>query len=420
MAKLTKRVVDAAAADASAAILWDDEVKGFGLRVSPGGSKSYILNYRAGRSRNAPQHRITIGKHGSPWTPELARREARRLLGTIAAGDDPAAARKAEARTMTLAALTELYLAEGVGHKKPATLKADRGRIKNHIVPLLGKVRIDHITRADVERMVRDVTAGRTAARVPPKPHRGKLVQGGRGTAAQALAVLGAVMSFAVARGLRDDNPVRGVKKPPTRRLERFLSEAEIARLGVALEAETKTTGAYPAAAIRLLLLTGCRRSEILGLRWEWIDFERAMIFLPDSKTGQKPVYLSAPARDVLVKLPRQVSNPHVVCGHRDGGAYAGLDHVWRRVRRVAELSGVRLHDLRHSFASIGAAGNNSLLILGKLLGHRHAATTERYSHLSADPMRQAAEAIGQRINTALTAKGDASDANVRRLRGSA
>jgi hypothetical protein len=142
------------------------------------------------------------------------------------------------------------------------------------------------------------------------------------------------------------------------------------------------------------------------------------MIFLPDSKTGRKPVYLNAPALEVLEKLPRQLGNPHVVCGRRDGSAYAGLHKVWCRVRTAAALSGVRLHDLRHSFASIGAAGNNSLLILGKLLGHRHAATTERYSHLSADPMRQAAEAIGRRISTALAGESDPSDTNVRRLRG--
>jgi integrase len=278
-------------------------------------------------------------------------------------------------------------------------------------------LRIDRIARADVERMVRDVTAGRTAAKKPLKPYRGTLARGGLGTAAQALAVLGAVMSFAIARGLREDNPVRGVKKPPTRRMERFLSEAEIARLGEALDAEARATiDPYPAAAIRLLLMTGCRRSEILGLRWDWIDFERAMIFLPDSKTGRKTVYLNAPALDVLAKLPRQVGNPHVICGCRDGHAFVGLGKVWRRVTCAADLSGVRLHDLRHSFASIGAASNNSLLILGKLLGHRHAATTERYSHLSADPMRQAAEAIGQRIKTALAGSSGASSANVRRL----
>lgn len=402
MVKLTKRVVDAADAKGGAAIIWDDEVKGFGLRVAPGGTKSYVLSYRAGRGRNAAQHRITIGKHGSPWTPEMARREALRLLGEVAKGGDPAEARKAAARTMTLAELCSLYLAEGASHKKPATLKSDRGRIANHILPVLGRMRIDRIARADVERMVRDVTAGKTAA--PTRCQgRGRAVAGGRGTAAQALAVLGAVMSFAVARELREENPARGVRKPPARRMERFLSEVEIARLGVALDAEAAATGdPYPSAAIRLLLFTGCRRSEILGLRWEWIDFERAMIFLPDSKTGRKPVYLNAPALDVLANLPRQAGNPHVICGHRDARAYVGLDRVWRRVRGAAGLSSVRLHDLRHSFASIGAAGGNSLLILGKLLGHRHTATTERYSHLSADPMRQAAEAIGGRIAAAM------------------
>jgi integrase len=140
------------------------------------------------------------------------------------------------------------------------------------------------------------------------------------------------------------------VKKLPLRRIERFLSEVEIARLGEALNAEVKATNdPYPAAAIRLLLLTGCRRSEILGLRWEWIDFEREMIFLPDSKTGRKPVYLNAPALEVLERLPEQLGNPHVICGHRAGRAYPGLHKVWRRVRTAAGLPGVRLHDLRHN-----------------------------------------------------------------------
>lgn len=401
--RITKRVVDAAHAGESAAILWDDEVKGFGLRITPSGVKSYVLNYRAGRGRNAPARRITIGKHGSPWTPESARREAMRLLGEIAAGLDPSEARKTAARAITLSALCDLYLTEGVAHKKPATLKSDEGRIRNHILPLLGRLRIDKIDRTDVERMARDVTAGRTAAPAPQRPGRGRVAQGGRGTAGQALAVLGAVMAFAMARGLIDANPVRGVKKPPIRKMERFLSEAEIARLGEALEAEATASGdPYPAAAIRLLLLTGCRRSEILGLRWEWIDRERAMIFLPDSKTGRKPVYLNAPALAVLANLPRILGNPHVIAGHRDASAYVGLDKVWRRVRAAAGLLGLRLHDLRHSFASIGAAGGNSLLVLGKLLGHRNAATTERYSHLSADPMRAATEAIGRRIEAAM------------------
>ncbi len=333
----------------------------------------------------------------------------KRLLGEVAKGDNPAEARKAKARAMMLADLCELYFTEGTSHKKPATLRADRGRIRNHILPLLGGLRIDQITRADVERMVRDVTAGKTAAPPLKRPSRGRLAQGGRGTASQALAVLGAVMSFAVGRGLRDDNPVRGVKKPPVRKMERFLSDSEIARLADALDQETARTGdPYPATAIRLLLLTGCRRSEILGLRWEWVDFERAMVVLPDSKTGRKVVYLNAPALEALAKLPRQLGNPYVICGHTEGSAHVGLDKVWRRVRAAAALPGVRMHDLRHSFASIGASAGMGLPIVGKLLGHAQPVTTARYAHLSDDPVRRAAEAIGSRIAAAMTRQEDA------------
>lgn len=407
MAKLTKRVVDAAE---TPGIIWDDELRGFGLRTFSGGAKSYVLSYRAGRGRNAPQHRITIGQHGA-LTPDQARREAKRLLGSIASGSDPAEARKAEARQMTLAALCDLYLAEGCGHKKPATIKADRARVRNHIVPTLGKLRIDRITRADVERMVRDVTAGKTAAPVPDKRPLGKLAQGGRGTAAQALAVLGAVLSFAVDRGLLDANPVRGVRKPPTRKMQRFLSAAELARLGEALDAEARASGPYGAAAIKLLIMTGARRGEILGLRWDMIDVHRAMIFLPDSKTGAKPIYLNAPALALLAELPRQHGNPFVICGARDGAALVGLDKVWARVTKAAALPGVRLHDLRHSFASVGAAGGNSLPIIGALLGHKHAMTTQRYAHVSADPVRAAGDAIAQRIAAALSGKSGGEDA---------
>jgi integrase len=402
LAKVTKRVVDAAKAGVRVRIIWDEALKGFGLRVTPAGAKSYVVQYRVGRGRNAPSRRITIGRR----TPELARKEAQRLLGKVAAGSDPAEARKAEARGMTIAELCDLYLAEGVGHKKPSTIKNDRSRMEHHIRPLIGRLRLDKITRAEIERMQRDITTGKTAARPPEERRQGGIVHGGPGTAAQAIAVLGAVMSFAVSRGLRDDNPVRGVKKAPTRKMERFLSETEIARLAEALDQETARTGdPYPAAAIKLLLFTGCRRSEIMTLRWADVDFERAFLVLPDSKTGRKVVYLNAPALAALADLPRQMGNPHVICGHREGARYVGLDKVWQRVRNAARLDGVRLHDLRHSFASIGAGAGLGLPIVGKLLGHTQSATTQRYAHLADDPLRRAAEAIGSHIAAAMEQK---------------
>lgn len=218
------------------------------------------------------------------------------------------------------------------------------------------------------------------------------------------------LLSFAVKRGLRNDNPARGIKKPPIRKMERFLSEPEIARLAAAIEAEAQRSGSpYPAAAIKLLLFTGCRRGEILSLHWEHVDFERQCLRLPDSKTGAKVVYLSLPALEILQGLPRIVGNCHVIAGTKDSSPLSGLDKVWYRVRGAAKLSGVRLHDLRHSFASIGILGGLSLPLIGALLGHKHASTTARYAHLSADPIRAATETVGARITAAIAQRDNRS-----------
>ena len=214
---------------------------------------------------------------------------------------------------------------------------------------------------------------------------------------------MGTLLAFAVHRGLRKDNPAHGVKKPAIRKMERFLSETEIARLAAALEEQANASGnPYPAAAIKLLLLTGCRRSEILGLQWQQVDFERQCLRLPDSKTGAKVVYLNAPAIAVLQGLPRVEDNPHVIVGTLQGAALVGIDKIWFSVRKRAGLDDVRLHDLRHSFASVGVIGGLSLPVIGALLGHKHAMTTARYAHLSADPIRAANEAVGAQIAAAM------------------
>jgi integrase len=408
--KITKSAVDTLAPkDGTEVVLWDQEVRGFGIRARASGAKTYILHYRTGLGRAAPLRKLTIGKHGSPWTPNLARIEAKRLLGLVASGEDPAERRANERKALTLAELCDLYLAEGATHKKPSTLKADVARIAHHIKPLLGRMRVDKIARADIERMLIDVKVGKTAA-TPKKGGRrpGSIVTGGSGVAAQCVALLSTLLAFAVSRGLRSDNPARGVKKPPVRKMERFLSEEEIARLAVALTTEaSRTQNPYPAAAIRLLLLTGGRRGEILGLQWQHVDFEQRCLRLPDSKTGAKVVYLNPPALEVLVSLPRMQGNPYVFPGKAQRALLGGIDKVWFRVRASAGLQGVRLHDLRHSFASMGVAGGLSLPIIGALLGHKHPATTGRYAHLSADPVRAANDIIGMRIAAAMNHRSD-------------
>jgi integrase len=410
--KITKRAVDALVPKNGAeVVLWDQEVRGFGIRARVGGAKTYILHYRARTGRGAALRKLTIGKHGSPWTPNMARTEAKRLLGLIASGEDPAERRATERKALTLAELCDLYLVEGTTHKKPSTLKADLGRIVHHIKPLLGRVRVDKVARADIERLLIDVKAGKTAAPKEGERKPGSIATGGSGVAAQCVALMSTLLAFAVARGLRPDNPARGVKKPPVRKLERFLSEDEIARLAVALDAESNRTGnPYPAAAIKLLLLTGGRRGEILGLQWQQVDFERQCLRLPDSKTGAKIIYLNAPALEVLAGLPRTESNPHVTPGKYEVAPIGGIDKVWFRVRTAAGLQGVRLHDLRHSFASMGVAGGLTLPIIGALLGHKHPTTTGRYAHLSADPLRAANDLVGLRIAAAMKRTSDLDD----------
>jgi integrase len=418
--KITKSAVDALAPSGAEVVLWDQEVRGFGIRARAGGAKTYILHYRTGSGRAAPLRKLTIGKHGSPWTPDMARIEAKRLLGLVASGEDPADRRANERKALTLAELCDLYLAEGATHKKASTLKADVARVAHHIKPLLGQMRVDKVARADIERVLTDVKAGKTAAPTPKKGERrrpGSIVTGGSGVAAQCVALLSTLLAFAVSRGLRSDNPARGIKKPPVRKMERFLSEEEIARLAAALATESSRTGnPYPAAAIRLLLLTGGRRGEILGLRWPHVDFEQRYLRLPDSKTGAKVVYLNPPALEALARLPHVEGNPYVFPGKAERTPLGGIDKVWFRVRALAGLEGVRLHDLRHSFASMGVAGGLSLPIIGALLGHKHPATTGRYAHLSADPVRAANDVIGMRIAAAMNDRSDVEDRSGKKI----
>ena len=393
--KITKRTVDSLKAGD---VVWDGDVRGFGVRCQRR-DKTYVLKCRyQGRQRW-----LTIGKHGSPWTPEKARKEAVRLLGLIASDKDPAQARDEAKNDLTVTELCDLYVAEGCSLKKPSTIANDRGRIERHIKPLLGRKHCRHVTKGDVEQMRNNIAAGKTAADIKTGGYGRAIVTGGKGTANKAVSLLGAIFSFAVDRRIRPDNPAHGVRMYPNKRHERFLSPAELTRLGQALtEAESNGTNPFAIAAIRLLLLTGARRGEILSLRWENVDFDRAYLRLLDSKTGQKLIPLGAPALSVLEALPQVSVNPHVLPGGREGQPLVNIAKVWRAVRQAAGLDDVRLHDLRHSFASVGAAGGDSLLVIGKVLGHRDIATTARYAHLADDPLRTAADRISKTIAAAM------------------
>jgi integrase len=389
----------------------------------PKHAKSFVLKYRAGSGRGAPTRRITIGNVGK-LTPDQARVFARKALGAVAHGCDPAAERAAERRATTLRELSELFLGEHVEAKrKPSTAALYRDILYRLVLPELGKRRAETITTNEFARLhlgMRD------------HPYQ----------ANRTLAVGGSLYAFAEKRKILPlgTNPIRGIEKYPERGRERFLSIAELTRLGEAIrEGETvgipyevdetnpkakhtpkpkkrrPVIGPHAAAALRLLIFTGARLREILGLRWEWVDLERGVLLLPDSKTGKKSIVLNAPAMKVLAELPRL--GAYVIAGQSAGtdeeAPRPDLNRPWRAVARRAGLNGVRLHDLRHTHASFGAGAGLGLPIIGKLLGHAHPTTTARYAHLDFDPLRRASEHIGSHLAAAMGETSNESAATV-------
>jgi integrase len=396
---ITKRTVDALK---PGEVLWDDEVRGFGVRCQTK-TKTYVLKYRfKGRQRW-----MTIGRHGSPWTVQTARQEAQRLLGDLHSGIDVASLRDHDRRQPTIEDLCNRFIEDYANqHKKPRSVKSDRSNAQNHVIPLLGHLRVKDVTRADIEAFKLAVTNGKTANLATEQARRyrgGNVVKGGSGAANRCLALLSKMFNMAEAWGLRDENtnPVRLVKKYAENKRQRFLSPPEIQQLLATLKVEEQagTTNTYAIAAIRLLLFTGARLGEILSLQWQQIHFDHEIAILPDSKTGERVLYLNEPSIALLRKLPRVAGNPYVIIGKHAGKPLNNLRKPWHIIRRKAGLADVRLHDLRHSFASTAAANGASLMMIGKLLGHTQVQTTARYSHLVADPVREVANSVGKAIN---------------------
>ena len=401
--KLSTRTVTNAQPDEKDIFLWDSELKGFGLKVTPAGSKVYIVQYRVG-GRGSPTKRFTIGKHGAPWTTDKARAKAKVILGDVADGNDPQQRKAADRKAMTVADLCDKYLKEGCATKKDSTIATDRGRIERHIKPLLGRKRVKDLTANDIRRFMADIADGKTSQTVKTGKFGLARVTGGKGTATRTVGLLGGIFSFAVADGIIERNPVQGVKRYADKRNERYLSLSELTRLGETLvQAEADGEHPYAIQSIRLLLLTGCRKSEILSLKWHEVDFGLGCLRLDDSKTGQKIVPLGAPALKVLADLPRIAGSEFVFPSLKSDGHYVGLPKAWLRIRAKAALEGVRLHDLRHSFASVGAGAGMGLQIVGKLLGHADPKTTARYAHIADDPARVAADRISGAIAQAIT-----------------
>jgi integrase len=421
MPKITKRVVDAAAVERGGKdlFIWDTEIKGFGLKVTGNGAKSYVLQFRTphGRSR-----RYTIGKHGDPWTADEARGKASALKRGLDAGVDPLEVRTEARAALTVAELGELFLKDGPAknpNKKQRSWDADRAAIERHINPLIGRKIAKSLTQADIEALQRDIAAGKTAAVIKTKKQGKAVIRGGKAVASRAVSTMQAMLSFGISRKAVAVNAARGVKLYKRTKRERFLTAVEVGFIASAMTAmlAEKSLDGTMADALRALMLTGARKSEIRTLRWEWIDAANSCLRLPDSKTGAKVVPIGAAALQLLISRPRLNSNPHVFPSRRNDGPVTALQKTWKKVRARAtaiaseqaisgglredqapNLTTVRIHDLRHSYASVAAKDGTSLLMIAKVLGHADTRTTEIYAHLNDDPLRQVADRTAARI----------------------
>ena len=383
--KITKRMVDQLQSDGAEKFYWDADLPGFGVRVRGSGRKYYVAQFRA----NGRLRRITLGRHGAVPT-ETARRRAMAAISDAKGGLDPAAARDAGRKAVTMKQLGKRFLEEYVPvHCKPSTAY-EYGRSVNFFInPRIGSRKVRDIQRSDIADL-------HHALRETPYQ------------ANRTLGVLSKLFNLAEMWGIRPDgsNPCLHVKRYKEEKRERFLSAEEFARLGQVLD-ETLRDGSETrsaVAAIRLLMLTGCRLSEIQKLRWEHVDLEAGELRLPDTKTGGRAVPLAPSAVRLLESLPRDEENPWVIAGKKPGSHLTDLQHPWRRIRALADLNDVRIHDLRHSFASRALALGEGLPIIGKLLGHTQVQTTARYAHLARDTVKASAARIGDSIDGDLEA----------------
>lgn len=451
--KLTLDTVKTIVADAGRdVVVWDESLPGFGLRVKPSGVKSFMVQYRnsEGRSR-----RLTLGKMGI-LTPDEARRLAKKKLGDVAHGGDPAEVKQDERKAITVRELCKDYLAavdRGLilgkrnRPKKPSTIYIDRGRIERHILPLLGNRKVRNLTNPEINRFMRDVTIGKTAADVKTGKQGRAIVKGGKGTAARTVGLLGGILSYAVSEGIIAVNPVQGVKREADERRRVLLSSQQYQSLGAALElAENRGEPWQVIAGIRLLALTGCRRGEIEKLRWAEVDFSGRCLRLSESKTGESIRALGAAAINVLNDLPKDGEfvlpgiarkKAEIESGETPDRHFTGLPKAWLRILRLAEeyiedkrqdrrlsaadakemsIIGLTPHGLRHAFASTAANLGMTEITIAAMLGHATGTQTGRYIHHVDTALVAAADRTAARIYASLS--GAKETENIVELRG--
>jgi integrase len=363
-------------------IYWDSDVHGFGCRVTASGAKSFVLLYRTHTGR---LRQITIGKYPA-YSTEVARKDAKEHLHIIGKGGDPAADRKATREAPTFADLADEYCSKHLPKKRASSALTDRQAIDAELLPVLGKLKVSDITYDNVAGIHHQITK------------RGKKIRANR-----VVALLSKMFSLAVRKRWRADNPAKGIERNEEHKRERYLSDDELARL-------TKTLDTWhdqqAANAVRLLLYTGARRGEVLSAEWKQFDLDEGIWTKPSAHTKTRKTHtvpLSPAAVSVLSKMRAEAKSisPYLFPGRGGGHPRVDLKKPWPAICKAAEIEGLRLHDLRHSFASILVAGGATLPMIGRLLGHTQVSTTQRYAHLDVDPLRELVAKVGAVVDGA-------------------
>lgn len=388
MAKLTKRFIDALKpVRGRDVVAWDSELRGFGVRVKPSGATSYVIQYRNADERSC---RLTLGKAGT-LTPDEARALARDKLADVAKGADPVAEKRSASGAPTVSEICDWYLENAkagriLGRKgrpiKASTLTLDEGRINTHVKPLLGSRRVRTLTLADLEGFQADIVAGKTAK--PRTGPRGGNTTGGPGVAGRTAGMLHTIFAHAKRLNQIEANPAEGQRKfTAPKKAKRRLSMEEIARLGAAMaEAADDHENTTGIGAIRVLLLTGFRRMEGLGLKRAWVRGREGAVYFPDTKSDFQVRAIGHAAVETIKTQPGRKGSEFVFPADVGEGHFIGVVRVLQRVCKRAKLTGVTPHTLRHTFASVaGDLGFSELTIAG-LLGHAPRGVTQGYVHL--------------------------------------
>ena len=399
MVKITKKVADAAGAQEKDYLIWDDELPGFGLRVFSSGKRSYVIQYRTrGRSR-----RYTIGLHGA-WTPESARREAKVQLGRVARGDDPVQERQLDHQAVTVRELCARYLADlraglilgkGGRPKKASTIVTDTGRIERHIIPLVGTRRVKDLTKTDINKVLKDIMAGKTRVSIKTKKLRGKaIVRGGAGTATRTVGLLGGILTYAVEAGIVESNAAHGIRKPKDNVRKRRLSEAEYRILGRMLrEAAGQEKYGTFVDIVRQIALTGCRRGEMISLRWTEADTKFELLAV-GGQQGRRIRPIGLPVVEYLERKRTDDLGTYVFPGHGEDNAFGSFPNHWKHIFEDSPLSDVTPHVLRHSFASIANDLGFTEVTIAALVGHAKGSVTSKYIHTLDTALIMAADTI--------------------------